>query len=343
MRKFLHFIGIIALAAASTFAADNGRFFYGSADASAAVALDGQRFIMADDENNILRVYDWNQPGSEPICQTDISVDIGSDPKYPEADIEGAAWLNNRIFWITSHGRSKKGAYRQGRCRFFATSVDPNGMTTIEGVYANLIDNLITYDKQYKLGLQAAIGTANDHVNTQKNGKLAPKEKGLNIEGLCTAADGSTMLIGFRNPRPQVDGKEMALIIPLTNPEAVVLKGQIPVFNSPILIDLGGLGIRSIEYAPKLKKYFIIAGSHKGGEDAPVFHLYTYDFQKQELDKLFTFSDFSPEALFQFPDTDEIILLSDDGTRMIDTPKGPLENKLLPVDQRTFRTRMIKP
>ena len=294
---------------------------------------------MADDEDNILRVYDWNRSGYEPICQTDISTGIGFDPDYPEADIEGATWLNNRIFWITSHGRNKEGVYRQGRCRFFATNIAPDGAAIVEGVYVNLLDDLIVYDKQYKLGLQSAIRTTGNHASPEKIGKLAPKKKGLNIEGLCTAADGLRIFIGFRNPRPLLKGRKMALIVPLGNPEAVVLKGQTPVFQPPILIDLDGLGIRSIEYAPNLKKYLIVAGSHKGGDDEPVSHLYAYDFEKQQCDKLATFSDISPEAIFQFPDANDINLLSDDGTRMIDG----VMNKLLPIEQRIYRTRTIKP
>jgi hypothetical protein len=339
MRKSLHAIGIITLMTAFSFGARAEPFFRGSADASAAVALDSERFILADDEDNILRTYNWTLPGSEPNCQTDISAAIGFDPKHPEADIEGATWFKNRIFWITSHGRNKDGAYRPGRCRFFATRITPDGAAIVDGVYADLINDLIAYDKQYKLGLQAAIGMAGDRVNPKKESNLAPKKGGLNIEGLCTTADGSRMFIGFRNPRPN----NMALIIPLTNPEAVVLKGPKPLFQPPILIDLDGLGIRSIEYASDLKKYLIIAGSHEGGSDAPVSHLYTYDPENQKTHKLATFSDITPEAIFQFPNSNEINLLSDDGTRIIDTPSGPVENKELPRELRTFRTRTIKP
>jgi hypothetical protein len=343
MQKPIYKIGIIVLLILLSFEVRAEQFFRGSADASAAVALDTERFIMADDEDNILRVYNWNRPGSDPNCQTDISGAIGFDPEHPEADIEGATWLNDRIFWITSHGRNKDGAYRLGRCRFFATRIAPSGAAIVEGVYLNLIDDLIVYDKQYKLGLRDAIGTAGDHVNPKKIDKLAPKKKGLNIEGLCTTADGSRMFIGFRNPQPLSNGRKMALVIPLTNPEAVVIKGACPMFQAPILIDLDGLGIRSIEYSPDLKKYFIIAGSHKGGGDAPTLHLYAYDCDKQESHKLATFPDITPEAIFQFPDATEINLLSDDGARIIDTTSGPAINKDLPREQRTYRTRTIKP
>lgn len=315
--------------------------FYRSSDASAAVALDGERFIMADDEFNLLQVYNWNMPGSDPNVETDPNWALTLDPAHPEADIEGATWFNGRVFWITSHGRSRYGDYWQSRYNFFATTIDPNGAATVDGVYTDLTDALIQYDRIWNLGLEAAIGSSGDHIDTSTIANLAPKVNGLNIEGLCATADGTKMLIGFRNPRPG----GMALIIPLANPEAVVLDGVSPILEPPILIDLNGLGIRSIEYSDSIGEYLIIAGSHQSGEDEPVQYLYNYDSiaQVRGEEPLATFTDITPEAIFQFPDANEINLLSDDGTRLIDTPEGPVINKLLPREQRTFRTRTIKP
>ncbi|MDH4203397.1 MAG: DUF3616 domain-containing protein [Phycisphaerae bacterium] len=320
----------------------DGLFYY-SADASAAVALDDHRFIMADDEFNILQVYNWNLPQSDPNTETDISSSLTLDPNHPEVDIEGATWFNSRIFWIGSHGRSRDGDYWRSRYNFFATTIAPDGTATVDGVYDTLIDDLIQYDRTWNLGLEAAIGTTGDQIDPNTIADLAPKVNGLNIEGLCTTADGSKMYIGFRNPRPEIDGKIMALVIPLANPEAVVLTGADPNLEAPLFIDLDDLGIRSMQYSPGIGEYLIVAGSHQGGDDAPIQYLYNYDFTVQDRDKLATFSDITPEAIFQFPDANDINLLSDDGTRLIDTPSGPVENKYLPREQRTFRTRTIKP
>lgn len=321
----------------------DGLFYY-AADASAAVALDPNRFIMADDEDNVLRVYNWNQPASDPNHNTDVSPAITVDSEFPEADIEGATWFNNRVFWITSHGRNRNGEYRESRYHFFATTIAPDGTAVVDGVYENLVDDLIQYDQLWNLGLEAAIGTAGGHIKYSPMPDLAPKVNGLNIEGLCTTADGTKMFIGFRNPRPHIAGEDMSLVIPLANPEAVVLSAATPILEAPILIDLNGLGIRSIEYSPIIGEYLIVAGSHKSGDDEPVQYLYNYSIINEDRDKLATFSDtMTPEALFQFPDANEINLLSDDGTRMIDTPGGEVMNKLLPREQRTYRTRTIKP
>ncbi|MHC5115437.1 MAG: DUF3616 domain-containing protein, partial [Planctomycetota bacterium] len=327
-----------AASAAETVRTD-GLFYY-AADASAAVALDSERFIMSDDEHNFLQVYDWNQPKSGPIADPNISADLTLDDNHKEADIEGATWYNDRVFWITSHGRSKNGDYWRSRYNFFATTIAPDGTATVDGVYDTLIDDLIQYDRTWNLGLEAAIGTTGDQIDPNTIADLAPKVNGLNIEGLCTTAEGTKMYIGFRNPRPN----GMALVIPLVNPEAVVLTGADPNLEAPLFIDLNDLGIRSMEYSPGIGEYLIVAGSHQGGDDAPVQYLYNYDFTVQDRDKLATFSDdMSPEAIFQFPDANDINLLSDDGTRIIDTPSGPVTNKDLPREQRIFRTRTIKP
>ncbi|NLH18341.1 MAG: hypothetical protein GX455_17335 [Phycisphaerae bacterium] len=316
------------------------------ADASGAVALNDKLVIVAGDELNFLRIYEWAKPESAPIQSIDLTSGLNIDPDHPESDIEGATWLGDRIFWITSHGRNTDGQYRYSRCQFFATSVTFDGNVvhvTVDGNYANLLDDLIAYDSVYNLGLADAIGVVDGHVDPSTIPHLAPKIDGLNIEGLCADSDGDSLLIAFRNPRPDIDGDIHALIIPLMNPVQVVLSGATPQFGPPILLDLGILGIRSIEYSSNLDRYLVIAGSHLSSSDSPLEILYSYDGIWDDRDKLAEFTDLTPEALFQFPSSNDIHLLSDDGILIFQTPQGPVENKYLPVEQRTFRTHTITP
>ena len=322
------------------------KIFYEIADASAAVALAPDLYIVGGDEKNTLRLYDMNNPGSAPIDNVKIGDYLNIDPNHPETDIEGATWLNGRIFWITSHGRNRFGKSWFSRYQFFATSVSFDGNklnVTVDGNYTNLIDDLIAYDSIYNLGLADAIGVVDGHIDTDDIPDLAPKEDGLNIEGLCAADDGSSVLIGFRNPRPKSEGEKMGLLIRLNNPEAVVLRGEAPDFSPPIALDLDGYGIRSIEFSPTLGQYLVMAGSHKAGSEEPVQTLYKYHMATGLLTKLADFPFITPEAMFQFPGSDEIHLLSDDGALLIDTPDGPIENKYLPKEQRTFRAHQITP
>jgi hypothetical protein len=316
------------------------------ADASAAAALDANLFIAAGDETDKLCIYDSTGFGSRPIADSNVGEFLHIDPAHPEPDIEGATWFNGRIFWITSHGRDRDGDYRLSRYQFFATTVTqagPDANITVDGNYFSLIDHLIEYDSIYNLGLTDAIGVVDGHIDANKIPNLAPKEQGLNIEGLCASADGNSMFIAFRNPRPRIDDVNNALIINLLNPEEVVLSGADPNFEPPMLLNLDGLGIRSMEYSPTLGQYLIIAGSQKGGSDSPLQILYAYDMTTCILTMLEDFPIITPEAMFQFPDSNDIYLLSDDGTLLIDTPEGPVQNKTLPREQRTFRTQVVSP
>ena len=97
--------------------------FRGASDASAAVAISDDTFLVADDENNVLRLYNVTKPGP-PISSYDMTSFLDIDPEHPEADIEGATRVGQRIYWITSHGRNKEGKLRPNRYRFFATDID---------------------------------------------------------------------------------------------------------------------------------------------------------------------------------------------------------------------------
>src|SRR4051812_47763733 len=94
--------------------------FRGMCDASAAVALDDDLFAVANDEDNTIRVYHAAK-GGPPVSSVDLSAFLRVDPKFPETDLEGAAWLGDRIFWMASHGRNHDGKFRASRDRFFAT------------------------------------------------------------------------------------------------------------------------------------------------------------------------------------------------------------------------------
>src|SRR5438309_1135133 len=96
--------------------------YHGMCDASAAVALDDKLFAVANDEDNILRIYHLGRGGA-PVQSFDLSPFLKVDPKFPETDLEGAAWLGDQIFLIGSHGRNRDGKYRESRHRFFAITV----------------------------------------------------------------------------------------------------------------------------------------------------------------------------------------------------------------------------
>jgi hypothetical protein len=298
--------------------------YHGTSDASAAVAVGEGMFIVADDENNILRLYKIN--GSNlPVSYCDLTRFLNIYPKNPEADIEGATKVGDTIYWISSHGRNKDGKIRPNRYRFFATSVKvENGKVTIRPVgipCRSLIQNLLKTKAAQQLGLDRATRFDEQNITKQERESLAPKKAGLNIEGLCASPDSKTIYIGFRNPRPfdKSSRRAKAIVVPLNNFKQVIEKGYSPIFGAPILWDLGGLGIRSMEYSNFHKAFFIIAGPHKEG---PGFALYRWSGEKDKPPVLVQElragkSSFNPEALVSFKNSGKFLLLSDDGSLAI--------------------------
>jgi hypothetical protein len=318
----------------------------GLCNASAGLRFGEGMFVVADNENaapTLLHLYKAGQSGPElavgRIAKEAVAqVDDGS----LEMDLEGAARLGPLVYWIGSHsageGPGAAGAPRPNRQRLFATRLGLESgdkgkgvAVTVEPVgrpYQTLLADLKADPRYAPFGLDQAA-------------KLPGKAKdGLNIEGLAATPNGQ-LLIGFRNPLPQ--GK--ALVAPLTNPGAV-LGGEAARFGEPVLLELGGLGIRSLEMVNG--SLLIVAGPSGPGKpkDGPAVPSALYRWNGQfesapELLRLFGSelgkSLFNPEALFV--EGDSLVLLSDDGKLAIDGKR--CEN--LPRPKQRFRELRITP
>ncbi len=288
--------------------------FQGACDASAGVALTSDTFVMADDENNVLRLYNKARP-SLPISETDLTSFLQTDTDHPEADIEAATRVDQVIYWITSHGRNKDGKPRPSRYRFFATAIRTLGQEvrlepigTPCKVLAEELSNVVIPPQ---LNLNTVM-RLKDRLKKKEREGLAPKKGGLNIEGLSASADGRILYIGLRNPLAQ----DKAIIIPMHNAREVIEASARPLLGEPILWDLGRRGIRSMEYSPYHKAFLIVAGPIN---DEINFAFYTWTGQAKDQPS-FTRSlnvglpDFTPEAIIPFADEANVLLLSDGGT-----------------------------
>ncbi|PYK99195.1 MAG: DUF3616 domain-containing protein [Verrucomicrobia bacterium] len=273
--------------------------YTGMCDASAAVALTDRLFAVASDEDSVIRIYSREQRDG-PVQSVNLSAFLDLDAKKPESDLEGGARVGDRVYWITSHGRNKVGRERPSRERFFATQIVTNAqgvqLKMVGKPYEHLLNDLPRDPRLKSFHLAAA-------------SKLEPKARGaLNIEGLSAAPDGR-LLIGFRNPIP--DGK--ALLVPMLNPDEVI-HGRTAKFGDPILLDLGGLGIRDMAYADG--KYLIIGGPYDGKGQSHVFQ-WAVGTPAPRMIKHARFKGLNPEAIIFYPDKgwDQIQILSDDGKK----------------------------
>jgi hypothetical protein len=286
----------------------------GPCDASAAIALDADRFAVGNDENNLLHIYRRGQPA--PTAAVDLTrfLDVR---RNQEADIEGAAVVGTRAYWITSHGRNSAGKVQPSRQRVFATDLRPGSAAPVEPVgkpYTHLLRDLAETEslQRYRLGDAARLA--------------AESEGGLNIEGLAATPDGR-LLIGLRNPVPG----QRALIVPLENP-AEVVEGKPGKLGAAIELDLGGRGIRSIDLVGS--EYMIVAGPIA---DAGSFVLYRWSGRPGDAATPVPAADLGtlrPEALFAVPQTSLVQLLSDDGGVRF----ASVECKARPMPRQSFRS-----
>lgn len=304
---------------------------FGMCDASAAVPVGPATFIVASDEDNFLRLYHSDISG-QPIATFDLTPCLIPDPEGKEADIEGGTWLDDRIYWITSHARNRNGKKIPTRYQFFAVKIDvlhdelalqPAGQP-----YTHLLEDMLDDPALHPYGLKEA-------------STLPPKTKGaMNIEGLCATPD-KRLYIGFRNPI--LDGK--ALIIPLENPAELVEGKSHAKFGTAFQLDLGGLGIRSIKYWNCYRIYLIVAGSYHGDEpgletsEPSALYRWSGNLNEAPVKLDVEVSDMNPEAQVIYPNQEMMFqILSDDGNMMVD---GETCKVQVNVEKRRFRSKWI--
>ena len=335
--------------------------FRGISDVSAAVFLDATHFAAADDETNCLRIYDVNIPGY-PVSQPDLNAFLEIEGRFPEADIEAAARVGERIYWISSHGRNSDGKMRPNRYRFFCTKIKATEkLLQLEPVgrpCTNLIPRFLAHSSTvYETIADAA--RLDKSLSKKERKKLAPKKDGLNIEGLSFYPPNKSLLIGLRNPLFSSAGKKGgdAIVIELLNPEAVVDDGAAAQFGEVLFWNLDNRGIRGIEYSSRQKMFFILAGAI---DSETTFALYRWDgdfLHQPVLMHVWDKEDsFNPEGIAEEPSNGLLWIFSDDGAievpvdsaqecmagEMLDNGTCPNKHLKNPA-RKTFRVRKCSP
>ncbi len=273
--------------------------YIGICEASAAVALDESHFVVASDETNTLQIY--RRGIAKPVQALKFKSFLGSET----SDIEAAARIGDKVYWISSFSRPTGGGNAGGRSVLFASKiVRTAGGPTLE-----------------------PIGTPFEGLRGYLKKELHRPGTDINIEGLAATPQGD-LLIGFR--APLID--KMAPVLRLTNPAAVTERGEEPHFGKPHMLDLGDRGIRSIDWTGLLPPlYLVLAASEK--DKGEKFSLYSWsgdDRPPVKLPPKFP-SDFTAEALVFYPEKGLVQILSDDGK------KGVKESDV-PKKKRRFRS-----
>lgn len=245
------------------------RFHVGASDASTAIAVDADWMLVGDDENQALRLYDRTRSGL-PAAAFDFTDQLeltDLDDGVPrEVDIEASTRLGDRLYWTGSQGNARGGEARPNTRRIFATDLSGTGAAAAlayAGRYDHLRDDLIAWDAGNGHGLGADfLG----FVAGSQPGVQPTTATGFNIEGLTMAADGSTGWLAFRAPLLPAGSRDQALLVPVLDFDGLVTgaaPGSLPAgsasFGTPVLLDLGGRSIRSIERGSQ-GQYLILAG-----------------------------------------------------------------------------------
>ena len=275
-------INYAASAASATQSTTRSRSHTGASDASTAVPVDGAYMIVADDENQVLRLYDRANSGL-PVAGFDFTsslqlTDANNSNILREVDIEASIRQNNRIFWFGSQSNSDGGGVRPNRNRVFATDVTGSGASTsltYVGRYDALKTDIVNWDATNGHGKGPNYYGLQASTATDVSSKTVA---GYNIEGAEFAPDGTTAYIAFRAPQVLPANRQKALIIAVTNLASLItsLPGSVSAtFGLPIELDLGGRGIREIR-RNAANQYVIIAGPAGEATGTAPFRLYTW-------------------------------------------------------------------
>jgi hypothetical protein len=249
----------------------------GVADASAAIVIDDDYMLVANDEKNLLYLYHRHHSGM-PVQYYDfnqgnaLQLTDSFAGKWKEVDVEaGVRSIKDPsiLYWMGS--MSNNGAFleKPNRNRVFAIKVADKTSTERfknAGHYSNLRQNLIAWGNKHGY----------DFTSSAAAGKNPKQPDGLNIEGIVFGPDKKTLYIGFRAPLVPVTARTKAVIAPIKNFENWFNQGSPtgdPEIASPIELNLGGRGIRDI-IATQDGNYVIIAGSC-GAELTPAVYTWT--------------------------------------------------------------------
>lgn len=317
------------------------------ADASTALEINDSLFVVADDETNILRMYNRNQSGLH-VYTFDASAIAQVSSSDPEMDIEASmrgVLYPSRLYWMASLGNNKSGKLRPNRNRVFSTDiVDNNDSIVLRG--ANTFDSL--REKMIIWGdAQAWNFTASTAV-----GMIPKRIDGFNVEGLAVAPDNTTAYVGLRAPLVPEQGKELtdenrclAVIVPIENFEEAMNSNNMHtiVLGKPITMNLGGRSIRSIEKI-STNQYVIVAGMFDDQNRAALYLWSGEANDKPELldTNLFAQGEIHPEGILYGEVQNNrlnVELVSDNGTA--DYYNDGTEAKSLPLNYKKFRKDKI--
>jgi Protein of unknown function (DUF3616) len=251
-RPLLPILGIL-LAPAAGAAPGNGW----SKELSGAARLPDGRLVFVDDESRTA-IWIWNgDPESPPET---LSLPRSLD------DLEGvAADSSGHVFLLTSHSLTKRGVARADRRRLGRIDVPSAADTT------RATGNAPHGDP--KAGMISA-----DDLLEPLSAALGIEPGAVNLEGLAWYPPAKVLFCGVREPL--ADGQQ-ALVVAIRPEVAFGAAGGQGAVSEVRRLDLGGRGIRSLDFDPWRRGVLVLAGP--AADDRGPFGLYLWE---PEVDRL---------------------------------------------------------
>lgn len=261
------------------------RVLLGTSDPSTSIAVGDGYLLVADDEDDLIRLYD----------STNSSRQVNQFLPYAaahsgEIDFEASARKGTKIYWLGSHSNKKDGSIQTSRQGIFRTTVTGSGANaklTADGSYLN---------QGNQTGLRVDMTTWDAAHGDRLNLKEAVKKGsptalgGFDIEAAEFSPDDTSLYLGMRSPvsPAQVGGK--AVIVPVTNIDAVIDGTDAhAAFADPILLDLGGDSIRELRKNDR-DEYLILSATAGGDSAADTQRLWAWDGEATSKPRLLTTS-----------------------------------------------------
>ena len=229
------------------------KFVGGTFEASGVARVAGTDGFLFVDDGRTTEVLWIQLDGNGKQAGSIIPVKTGTDINDPEGITTDGSY-----FYVVGSQSKSKGSDQAGlaRFRFNKETRSAEEVQTVSEVRRFLIENL-------------------KELRSFESRKA--KDDGINIEGLAWDPIRKLLLLGFRSPI--IDGK--ALLVPLTMRDPL---GPFSIDNleagkaEAILLPLGGMGIRSIEYDERQGLFHIIGGATKS-QDKTDFKLWEWTGQ----------------------------------------------------------------
>jgi len=264
--------------------------YRGICDGSAAVVIAGDTLLTAYDELNTL--FAFPLAGGRSTARFDLAkfLDLRTSD---EIDIEAATVAGDLIWWIGSHSLDSGGHDAPGRRTLFATNIPAADL----------------HDLQLLVPPQDLTGVLLDSpdvraVLTQAARQRAPKQGGIDIEGLASSPGGG-LLLGFRSPLTDDSGMSGDAMLVRLEPAGDSFR-----VHTVTLLDLNNRGIRDlVNYGDG---YMMIAGAATAGYDRK-FALYKWRGNAARARRMRRIKGLHAEALVDAGD--HWLILSDDGKR----------------------------